>query len=167
MPVAHFLLGCLFLNDLLSFCCLLLLCLYTVSVCGASQAPLPVSVARCGAWVSSRVSGSGAWNPLPLCPDGLLPLQRELGGPPAETLACLLTGFRLMQRELGGPPAETLACLLTGFRLTPEHSVSSCQPRALLGSLKQVLRLALSSCLLICMLSPASCIAVEVRPQVL
>ena len=142
---AYFLLGCLFLNDLLSFCCLLLLCLYTVSVCGASQAPLPVSVARCGAWVSSRVSGSGAWNPLPLCPDGLLPLQRELGG----------------------PPAETLACLLTGFRLTPEHSVSSCQPRALLGSLKQVPRLALSSCLLICMLSPASCIAVEVRPQVL
>ena len=90
MPVAHFLLGCLFLNDLLSFCCLLLLCLYTVSVCRASQAPPPVSVAWCGAWVSSCLSGSGAWNPLPLRPDGLLSTAAG-GGRTACRDVCLLT----------------------------------------------------------------------------
>ena len=125
MPVAHFLLGCLFLNDLLFFCCLLLLCLYMVSVFGASQAPSPVSVVRYGARVFSCLSGSGAQSPLPLCPDGLLSAAAE--------------GGRTACRDI----------YLRGFRLTPEHSVSSCQPQALLGSLKQVPRLALSSCLLI------------------
>ena len=89
MPVAHFLLGCLFLNDLLFFYCLLLLCLYMVSVFGPAK-PL-LQFLSCGMGPGSFLAFldlvHGALCLLVLM--GSCPLQQEVGGLLAETFACL------------------------------------------------------------------------------
>ena len=91
MPVAHFLLGCLFLYDLLS---VILLSLASVSIHGQRLRGQPNPCSSCCGvvWRLGLFSPLCIWHGA-LCLFVLMgscPPQREVGGPPAETFACLL-----------------------------------------------------------------------------